>query len=99
MTGLIAGSDTDHRFPDLPALTFRFNYLVMIATFPHEIEIPAGQDMYIKGDLMVPDQCNALIIFSHGSGSSRLSVRNRFVAGELNKRHFATLLMDLLTPA
>ncbi len=71
----------------------------MIATASREIEIPAGQDIYIKGDLMVPDHCSALVIFSHGSGSSRFSVRNRFVAEQLNNQHFATLLMDLLTPA
>jgi pimeloyl-ACP methyl ester carboxylesterase len=39
-----------------------------------------------------------LVIFAHGSGSSRHSVRNRFVAETLNRRGFATLLFDLLTP-
>jgi putative phosphoribosyl transferase len=99
MTGLIAGSDPHHRLATLHAPIFRFNTLDMTATDSHEIEIPAGQDVFIKGDLIIPDQCNAVIIFSHGSGSSRFSVRNRFVAAHLNKNHFATLLMDLLTPA
>jgi putative phosphoribosyl transferase len=54
--------------------------------------------VWIKGNLTIPEDCHALVIFSHGSGSSRFSVRNRFVAGYLNKHHIATLLADLLTP-
>lgn len=52
----------------------------------------------IEGDLMVPEHANAVVLFSHGSGSSRMSRRNRFVAAELNRAGFATLLLDLLTP-
>lgn len=52
----------------------------------------------LKGDLNLPDQPKGLVIFSHGSGSSRLSPRNRFVASELQNKGFATLLFDLLTP-
>ncbi len=46
---------------------------------------------------MPPHPCGA-VIFAHGSGSSRFSVRNRYVASVLNKAGFATLLFDLLTP-
>lgn len=53
----------------------------------------------VVGDLVVPDRALALVIFAHGSGSSRFSPRNRFVAGVLNQAGFATLLIDLLTPA
>lgn len=56
------------------------------------------QDVTLKGDLLIPDSARGLVIFSHGSGSSRLSTRNRFVAQVLQKKGLATLLFDLLTP-
>jgi len=46
----------------------------------------------------IPENSSKLIIFSHGSGSSRLSPRNNFVARELQKHGLATVLVDLLTP-
>lgn len=49
-------------------------------------------------DLVIPDNAEGLVIFSHGSGSSRLSTRNRFVADIIQDRGMATLLVDLLTP-
>ena len=52
----------------------------------------------LAGDLQVPADAAALILFAHGSGSSRLSPRNRAVAAALNRRGMATLLFDLLTP-
>ncbi|KEO50762.1 erythromycin esterase family protein [Thioclava pacifica] len=52
----------------------------------------------LEGDLTVPADPKGLVIFAHGSGSSRLSPRNRAVAETLNARGFATLLFDLLTP-
>lgn len=51
----------------------------------------------LEGDLVIPENAEGLILFSHGSGSSRKSTRNRFVADYLNKLGFATLLFDLLT--
>ncbi|MFN8769571.1 MAG: dienelactone hydrolase family protein [Neisseriaceae bacterium] len=51
----------------------------------------------LEGNLTLPDGTHGLIIFAHGSGSSRFSPRNNYVATELHKRGFATLLMDLLT--
>lgn len=61
-----------------------------------EVGIPI-QDATLAGDLIVPSKATGLVIFAHGSGSSRLSVRNRFVAETLNARGLATLLLDLLT--
>lgn len=55
---------------------------------------PLGLD----GDLVVPPEPRGIVLFAHGSGSSRLSPRNRAVAGRLNEMGFATLLLDLLTP-
>jgi putative phosphoribosyl transferase len=52
----------------------------------------------LDGDLQVPDQATGLVLFAHGSGSSRHSPRNRFVAHELQTAGLATLLLDLLTP-
>lgn len=51
----------------------------------------------LAGDLRVPRDAWALVIFAHGSGSSRFSVRNRLVAEALNAKGIATLLFDLLT--
>ncbi len=51
----------------------------------------------LRGTLVWPERANALIVFAHGSGSSRLSPRNMQVAGALNARGMATLLFDLLT--
>ncbi|HEX6317150.1 MAG TPA: alpha/beta family hydrolase [Gemmatimonadaceae bacterium] len=51
----------------------------------------------IVGDLVIPSEPRGLVIFAHGSGSSRFSSRNRSVANSLNAAGFATLLLDLLT--
>jgi predicted phosphoribosyltransferase/pimeloyl-ACP methyl ester carboxylesterase len=60
------------------------------------VQIPAGE-FNLYGDLTIPENCRGLIIFAHGSGSSRHSPRNHSVAASLNHERFATLLMDLLT--
>jgi len=60
------------------------------------VSIPVGA-ISVAGDLVVPARSTGIVVFAHGSGSSRLSPRNRFVAGELQKAGLATLLMDLLT--
>lgn len=52
----------------------------------------------LPGDLAMPPQTRKLVVFAHGSGSSRKSPRNRFVAERLNESGLATLLFDLLTP-
>lgn len=51
----------------------------------------------LEGTLTVPENATGVVLFAHGSGSSRHSPRNRFVAGELNQAGLATLLIDLLT--
>jgi putative phosphoribosyl transferase len=51
----------------------------------------------VEGDLRVPDRASGLVIFAHGSGSSRFSRRNRAVATVLEDAGFGTLLLDLLT--
>ncbi len=60
------------------------------------IEIPF-ENKFLQGFLSIPENSRGLILFSHGSGSGRLSPRNQFVAEFLNKSFFATLLIDLLT--
>lgn len=62
-----------------------------------EVAIPLD-DRILAGTLAVPPGPRGLVVFAHGSGSSRFSPRNRFVAGELRRDRLATLLMDLLTP-
>jgi dienelactone hydrolase len=58
--------------------------------------IPAGS-VSLHGDLVVPDGSRGIVLFAHGSGSSRHSPRNRYVAAALREARLATLLMDLLT--
>jgi putative phosphoribosyl transferase len=62
-----------------------------------EIRIPAGRAT-LDGSLTIVDQAIGLVLFVHGSGSSRHSPRNQFVARTLNNAGLATLLFDLLTP-
>lgn len=71
---------------------FRINQIMK-----KELQIPVD-DVTLKGDLNMPADAKGLIIFSHGSGSSRLSPRNKFVASALKESGFGTLLFDLLTP-
>jgi len=60
------------------------------------VEVDCG-DVTLSGDLAVPERAGGMIAFAHGSGSSRLSPRNRYVAGVLQAGGLATLLFDLLT--
>ncbi|WP_433290492.1 phosphoribosyltransferase family protein [Pseudonocardia sp. CA-142604] len=61
-----------------------------------EVEIPVG-DVRLKGCLTVPEGACGVVVFAHGSGSSRHSPRNTYVAGVLQQAGLATLLFDLLT--
>lgn len=70
------------------------------------MEITAGKHVTIRlpiddevlyGDLTIPENAKGLVLFAHGSGSSRHSPRNQFVAEELQNSQFATFLLDLLT--
>jgi len=60
------------------------------------VQIPAGS-VTLEGDLGLPEAARGIVLFAHGSGSSRFSERNRFVAGELRNAGLGTLLIDLLT--
>src|SRR5256885_7452314 len=60
------------------------------------VKIAAGE-IELAGDLSLPEHADGVVLFAHGSGSSRHSSRNRFVAQELNHANFAALLFDLLT--
>mgnify|MGYP003335353024 FL=1 len=53
----------------------------------------------VVGNLVVPGHSTGIVVFVHGSGSSRFSPRNQFVASVLQSAGFATLLFDLLRPA
>jgi putative phosphoribosyl transferase len=61
----------------------------------YAVRVPVGPGLF--GELAVPPAAVGLTVFAHGSGSSRLSRRNRLVARELNARGVATLLFDLLS--
>ena len=62
-----------------------------------EVQIPAERAV-LSGNLTIPDNAVGLVLFAHGSGSSRHSPRNQFVARTLNNSGLGTLLFDLLTP-
>jgi len=62
-----------------------------------EVQIPAGHAV-LFGNLTIPENAVALVLFAHGSGSSRHSPRNQFVARTINRCGLGTLLFDLLTP-
>ena len=61
------------------------------------VRVPIG-DQSLNGDLGIPLASHGLVLFAHGSGSSRHSPRNQYVARALERRGLATLLIDLLTP-
>ncbi len=61
------------------------------------VSVPVGAAA-LKGNLAVPARAKGVALFAHGSGSSRHSPRNRYVAGVLQEAGLATLLVDLLTP-
>jgi putative phosphoribosyl transferase len=56
-----------------------------------------GQEVVLEGNLSIPKNAQGVVIFAHGSGSSRHSPRNRYVAQVLQNEDIATLLIDLLT--
>lgn len=68
---------------------------VRAATTP--VRVPVGHE-WLQGDLGMPSKPQGLVVFAHGSGSSRRSPRNQFVARSLEQHRLATLLIDLLTP-
>jgi dipeptidyl aminopeptidase/acylaminoacyl peptidase len=79
----------------LPELTYSD---VATAMNERPVQMPAADGVTLEGDLRVPPGAPGIVVFAHGSGSSRFSPRNRFVAQVLVAAGLATLLMDLLTP-
>jgi len=67
-----------------------------IITHAQDVDIPAG-GVWLRGDLNVPDRSAGVVLFAHGSGSSRHSPRNQFVAHTIREAGVGTLLFDLLT--
>jgi putative phosphoribosyl transferase len=68
---------------------------------PHAVDedvVIQTDDAWLSGHLVFPAESTAIVVFVHGSGSSRFSPRNRFVARTLNEVGIGTLLLDLLTP-
>ncbi|KMQ52470.1 hypothetical protein CHISP_0737 [Chitinispirillum alkaliphilum] len=61
-----------------------------------KIDLPK-ENVALEGNLYIPENAQGLVLFAHGSGSTRHSPRNRFVAQYLNSGSYATLLFDLLT--
>ncbi|WP_308932127.1 phosphoribosyltransferase family protein [Arthrobacter sp. SLBN-112] len=66
-------------------------------TLDDDVEIPDGSAV-LRGSLYLPGSCDGTVLFAHGSGSSRHSPRNRYVASVLHGAGLGTLLLDLLTP-
>ncbi|RKG75131.1 alpha/beta hydrolase [Corallococcus exercitus] len=64
----------------------------------HAVRLEAEPGVWLEGTLGLPEAVSGVVLFAHGSGSSRFSPRNRYVAGVLQQAGLATLLMDLLTP-
>ena len=67
-----------------------------VSEFQTPVGIPAGSRV-LGGELAIPEGATGMILFAHGSGSSRFSPRNQYVANELRQEGFGTLLFDLLT--
>jgi pimeloyl-ACP methyl ester carboxylesterase len=63
----------------------------------HEVQVAADPGVLLEGTLSVPERAAGVVLFAHGSGSSRFSPRNRYVASVLQHAGLATLLIDLLT--
>jgi len=68
----------------------------MAVQFENEVLMPVGE-VTLDGELQIPENATGLVLFAHGSGSSRLSPRNQFVARVLREAGLGTLLFDLLT--
>ena len=85
------GLAADPSYPVAAQQMRRFGGLV-------SVELADADAVQLQGELVLPGRARGVVLFAHGSGSSRLSPRNRFVAQALNEAGIATLLFDLLTP-
>lgn len=79
-----------------PATRFVRQMSGTVAAVERTVRIETGH-VALEGDLAIPARARAVVLFAHGSGSSRFSSRNRYVAEVLRDGGFATLLIDLLT--
>jgi predicted alpha/beta-hydrolase family hydrolase len=70
--------------------------MVLNRQLEHTVHIPMGK-ISLEGELIIPEKARGIVLFAHGSGSSRFSPRNQFVAKFLREHQLATLLTDLLT--
>lgn len=70
--------------------------MALSASEQREVKVSAGE-VRLAGNLALPPDAQGIVVFAHGSGSSRFSSRNRYVASVLNEANLATLLFDLLT--
>lgn len=70
--------------------------MVVQEILKREVKIPA-ESVTLRGDLIIPDGASGVVLFAHGSGSSRHSPRNKFVADVIRNSNLGTLLFDLLT--
>lgn len=61
-------------------------------------QVPVGDNITLEGNVGLPENARGIVLFAHGTGSSRHSPRNQFVAQVLREAGLATLLIDLLTP-
>ncbi|MBI2876199.1 MAG: alpha/beta hydrolase [Candidatus Tectomicrobia bacterium] len=69
-----------------------------VEIWAHDVQIPAGA-VALEGELSIPPNAVGIVLFAHGSGSSRHSPRNQYVAQVIREAHIGTLLLDLLTRA
>lgn len=97
----ILASHPTHDVPDSKKMSSAAQQVLLEETadgsMEGEIDIPAP-GVVLHGHLFLPSGAQGIVVFAHGSGSSRHSPRNRFVASELNDAGLGTLLLDLLTP-
>ena len=70
---------------------------IYIRNLEHSVVIPSGKER-LNGFLYISAEAKGIVLFAHGRGSSRFSVRNQYVAHALNAANHGTLLFDLLTP-
>lgn len=70
----------------------------METRYSSEVAIDIGPNLHLEGELIIPLKATGIVVFSHGSGSSRHSPRNKKVAHLLQANQIGTLLFDLLTP-
>jgi hypothetical protein len=70
----------------------------METDFNNEVSINIDYNIELSGELIIPHHAGGIVIFSHGSGSSRHSPRNKIVAQRLQQNQIGTFLFDLLTP-